>query len=91
MEVNVSLNGNGRFFVVDQFSNTTVFSAPIGGHFNGIVVLPKEGSYAIYTSTSSLTFSGHYRGMYPTFRVQRVLYLTIATLSILFAVWRWWR
>ncbi|WP_456423107.1 hypothetical protein [Thermococcus sp.] len=91
VELNISFNGNGELFVVDQFFNMTVFSVPVKGHLDGILVLPREGSYAIYTPNSSLTVSGHYRGVYPTVGVQETLYLTIALLSGALALWRWWR
>ncbi|WP_457752005.1 hypothetical protein [Thermococcus sp.] len=88
MELNISTNGRGELFMVDQFSNKTVFRTPVRGHFNGILLVPHEGSYAIYTSNSSMTLSGHYRGVYPTSSVQNVLYLTIALLSMVLALWR---
>ena len=91
MVLNASFNGNGDVVVLSQFSNETIFSSNVSGHLNVPIVFPREGSYAIYTPNGSLTLSGHYSGIYPTARVQKLLYGSIAVLSIALALWRWWK
>jgi len=91
MAINASFNGRGTVIVLNQFSNETIFSSNVSGHLNVPIVFPREGSYAIYTLNGSLTLSGHYSGIYPTARVQKTLYSSIAVLSIALALWRWWR
>ncbi|NJF25498.1 hypothetical protein [Thermococcus sp. Bubb.Bath] len=89
MVLNATFNGRGRVVVLDQFTNATVFNSTVSGHLNAPIVLPHAGSYALYTSDGSMTFSGHYHGVYPTLPVQRVLYGSITILALILAVWRW--
>ena len=91
MVINASFNGRGTVIVLDQLSNETLFASNVSGHLNVPIVLPREGSYAIYTPNGSLTISGHYNGIHPTSKVQKVLYASIAVLSFALALWRWWR
>ncbi len=89
MVLNSSFNGRGRVVVSDQFSNETVFVSGVSEHLHYPIVIPREGSYAIYTLNGSLTFSGHYCGVYPAVKVQRVLYGSIVILAFFLALWRW--
>ncbi len=89
MVVNSSFNGRGRVVIIDQFSNETVFRSDVSGHLSYPVVFPREGSYAVYTLNGSLTFSAHYEGAYPTLKVQRALYGSIAVMAFALALWRW--
>lgn len=89
MVLNSSFNGEGTVVVLDQFSGREVFSSNVREHLSYPVVLPGEGSYSIYVTNGSLTFSGYYRGVYPTPMVQKVLCASIIVLSLLLALWRW--
>ncbi len=89
MIMNASFNGKGTVVVLDQFSNETLFASNVSGHLNVPIVFPGEGSYAIYVSDGSLTLSGHHGGVYPTTKVQKALYGSIAVLSFVLALWGW--
>jgi len=89
MVLNSSFNGAGELVVLDEFSGERVFSYNVSEHLNYPLVLPREGSYRIYAINGSLTFSGHYTGVYPTPRVQKVLYGSITVLALLLVLWRW--
>lgn len=91
MTINASFNGRGTVVVLDQFSNETLFASNVSGHLNVPIVFLREGSYAIYVPNGSLTLSGHHGGVYPTAKVQKVLYASIAVLFFALALWRWWR
>jgi len=90
--LNVSCNGNGKLFLMDESTGRTVFSAPVVSHINTLVEVPHPGSYALYTN-GSLYCSAHSAGFYPTTAVQGTIAVSIGVLSVLiaFLLWRWWR
>jgi len=87
--MNSSFNGKGRLIILDQFSNRTIFTYNVSEHFAYPIVLPREGSYAVYVLNGSLTFSAYYPGVYPTLKVQKAMYMSITILAFVLALWRW--
>jgi hypothetical protein len=90
--LNITCNGRGVLFVKDQLQHKIIFQRTVVAHATFPVELPHEGTYAIFTN-GSMFCSGHSYGVYPTSRVQTVLWLSIGILSLVLALllWRWWR
>jgi len=90
--LNLTCNGRGELFVKDQINNRTVFRRMVIAHASLVVELPHEGTYAVFTN-GSMFCSGYSYGIYPTTKVQTVLWLSMGILSLVLAalLWRWWR
>ena len=90
--LNLTCNGQGLLFVNDQLYNRTIFQKRVNSHSTMIIVIPHEGTYAIFTN-GSMFCSGYSIGIYPTSRIQNVLLALFGVLSFVsaFFLWRWWR
>ncbi len=89
--LNVSCNGRGSLLLKDQFSGGNLLDIPVESHVNRVVVIPHEGTYALYTN-GSMFCSGYISEVHPTSRTQGVLWVSVGVLSVLlaFLLWRWW-
>ncbi len=90
--LNLSCNGNGDITVENTMSKRIVFKRGLHGHFTTRVLIPEEGDYILYTNGSAMCLA-HFRGVYPTTRVQDVYYLMggFSAFLLAFLLWKWWR